>query len=208
LDAPPTTIATLLAPGTGQRDASPQTGPSAGLSAQADLRQRSEEGPELSAGLQAWNAGQTASAASASHSLGSAAESELSVALRAEGLGAVQLHTRVSGDAVGAAITVERREAHAALSGDLPALHQALSQRQLRLDNISLSQGSPPSGAGIGQGEGSGRQQHGAASRQSADAGPAAPLGEHLAEIEGPAAGLAFEAPSAFDSQGRLSVQA
>ena len=135
--------AILAMPGTpaaGSGDSQPGTPAAGPLPSQTALQQRSEDGPELSAGLQAWNGGNNASSAAvpSGHLAGTAAASEMNVALRAEGLGAVQLHARVTGDQVGAAITVERHEAHAALAGDLPALHQALSDRQLRLETLSL----------------------------------------------------------------------
>ena len=133
----PAILAMPGTPATGSGDSQPGTPAAGPLPSQTALQQRSEDGPELSAGLQAWNGGNNASPAAApsDHLAGTAAASEMNVALRAEGLGAVQVHARVTGDQVGAAITVERHEAHAALASDLPALHQALSDRQLRLEN-------------------------------------------------------------------------
>jgi flagellar hook-length control protein FliK len=187
----------------------PQSGAAAAesFSSRGALQQRTEDGPELSAGLQAWNGGQNAAAAGANasaHLAGNAQQSEMNVALRAEGMGAVQVHARVTGDQVGAAITVERHEAHAALASELPALHQALNERQLRLESVSVSQGS----AHLGAGDGAARQQpQGSGSQHSAYTGQAA----------APLAGAAETADlpdepaqpnTAFDSQGRLSVQA
>jgi flagellar hook-length control protein FliK len=203
----PAILAMPGTPATGSGDSQPGTPAAASLPSQTALQQRSEEGPELSAGLQAWNGGNNASSAAApsGHLAGTAAASEMNVALRAEGLGAVQLHARVTGDQVGAAITVERHEAHAALAGDLPALHQALSDRQLRLETLSLAQGSPHSGAGIGEGSGRQQQQGPAAQRPGPSGGAAASF---LGAAETTAPPEESATRTAFDSHGRLSVQA
>ena len=105
--------------------------------------------PEISAGLQAWNGGENlqGSVTQASHLVGKLGQSEMNIAMQGDALGAVQVHTHVSGDQVGAAITVERHDVHTLLINDLPALHQAFSDRQLRLENVSLSQGSLPCGS-------------------------------------------------------------
>jgi hypothetical protein len=172
------------------------------------LRERSEDGPELSPGLQAWNGGERASASGASSDrvTGSLAGAEMNVALRTEGLGAVQVRAHVTGDQVGAAITVERHDAHAALANDLPALHQALSERQLRVENVSLQQGSAHGGPGIG--DGAARQQHqgGPPARPSAFGGAAA--GFSGAAQDAGTTETSPENHTSFDSNGRLSVQA
>jgi flagellar hook-length control protein FliK len=177
-------------------------------SSHAALRERSEDGPELSPGLQAWNGGERASASTASSDrvTGSLAGAEMNVALRTEGLGAVQVRAHVTGDQVGASITVERHDAHAALANDLPALHQALSERQLRVENVFLQQGSAHAGSGIGDGAARQQQQGGTPPRPSASGGTAANfLG--AAQNTAPAE-TSTENYTAFDSNGRLSVQA
>jgi hypothetical protein len=172
------------------------------------LSERSEDGPELSPGLQAWNGGERVSASTVSSDrlAGSLAGAEMNVALRTEGLGAVQVRAHVTGDQVGAAITVERHDAHAALANDLPALHQALSERQLRVENLSLQQGSAHAGPGIGDGAARHQNQGGTPSRPS-------PFGGAGTGFLGAAqnAGTTDTSPenyTAFDSNGRLSVQA
>ncbi len=129
----------------------------------------------------------------------------MNVALRTEGLGAVQVRAHVTGDQVGAAITVERHDAHAALTSDLPALHQALSERQLCLENVSLQQGSAHGGPGIG--DGAARQQQGGTSPRPSPSGGAAAGFLGAAQNTG-AAEASPENYTAFDSNGRLSVQA
>jgi flagellar hook-length control protein FliK len=177
------------------------------LSSRTALQQRSEDGPELSTGLQAWNGGEPVSAGVVSSDpiAGTPAQSEMNVALRTEGLGAVQVRAHVTGDQVGAAITIERHDAHALLSSDLPSLHQALSDRQLRVESVSLFQSSPHAGAGVG--DGAGRQQNpdGTPQRSSHCGETVAPP---WGATENTPASDASETRSAFDSNGRLSVQA
>jgi flagellar hook-length control protein FliK len=205
--APSTIPAILAIPTTGHNDSKSGSASADAPSAQTAPQQPSEDGPELSAGLRAWNGGESAAVGTgpSDRLAGTLASSEMNVALRAEGLGAVQVHTRVTGDQVGAAITVEHRDAHAALTSDLPALHQALSHRQLRLENVSLSQGSPHAGSGAG--DRAGRQQHpGGASQRAAHSGGA--VASFLGAAESISAPEASETRTAFDSNGRLSVQA
>src|SRR5262249_45650012 len=71
----------------------------------------------------------------------SATHSEMRIAMQTDRLGTVELRARVTGDEVGAAIAVEKRDAHAALAAELPALQQALSERHLRVEHLSLLQG-------------------------------------------------------------------
>jgi hypothetical protein len=77
-----------------------------------------------------------------------AGQSEMRIAMQTENLGAIELHARITGDQVGAAIIVEKHDAHAALAVELPALQQALSDKQLRVDQVALTQGSLSSTAG------------------------------------------------------------
>ncbi len=176
-------------------------------SADAVRQQLAEQGPELSAGLQAWNGGEhlQGDVALASHLAGRAGQSEMNIAMQAEALGAVQVRTHVSGDQVQAAITVERRDAHAVLSSDLPALHQALNDRQLRLEGISVSQASFAGGAAISDGTGRQHPQDGTPQRPFA-------AGSRFAPVSKAPESLGFTEPSdartAFDSHGRLSVRA
>jgi hypothetical protein len=172
-------------------------------SSRTALQQRSEDGPELSVGLQAWNGGEKAAAGTAPAN--PLAGSEMNVALRTEGLGAVQLRAHVTGDQLGAAITVERHDAHALLSADLPALHQALSDRQLRVENLSLLQGSSHAGAGVGNNAGRQQSQDGTSPRLAHHGSAAAPF---VGAAESTLFSEAPENPTAFDSNGRLSVQA
>jgi hypothetical protein len=60
------------------------------------------------------------------------------IALQGDQFGAVELHAKMTGDQVSASISVEHRETHAMLSGELPLLHQLLNERQLRVNEIIL----------------------------------------------------------------------
>jgi flagellar hook-length control protein FliK len=165
----------------------------------------------LPAGLQAWNAGEglQAQVTGSVQLLEKLGRSEMNIALQAEALGAVQVHTHVSGDQVAASITVDRHDVHALLASDLPALHQALGDRQLRLDSISL-QHSALLGAGTAFGDNAARQQS-----QQGSSWQTPFQGESQAGVSLPATPmLNWEAPGfaearpIFDSQGRLSVRA
>jgi flagellar hook-length control protein FliK len=115
-------------------------------------------------------------------------------------LGNVQLHARVAGDEVGAAIAVEKRDAHAAIAVELPALQQALSAKQLRVDNVILSQGSLGSPAGDA-GRNS-QQQPPTTNRYSNNPSwAAAPKYLSAGRHDAPLSGI-------FDTQGRLNVHA
>ncbi len=127
------------------------------------------------------------------------------LALQGDALGAVQVRAHVSGDQVGATITVERHDVHAVLTSDLPALHQALNERQLRLENVSLQQSSLPTGTGVGDSAGRQHQQGGAPSRTVSSGGTAS---QFLGTAENAYLSEAPESRTVFDSNGRLSVRA
>jgi len=129
--------------------------------------------------------------------------SEMRIAMQTDKLGAVELHARVSGDEIGAAITVEKRDAHAALAVELPALQQALSDKQFRVDQITLLHSSLHSTTGDGSGQSQAQQgDRGTHRAQAAQS--------FLRHNSG--AFISFQAVTEnrgiFDSQGRLSVQA
>jgi flagellar hook-length control protein FliK len=115
-------------------------------------------------------------------------------------LGNVQLHARVAGDEVGAAIAVEKRDAHAAIAVELPALQQALSAKQLRVDNVILSQGSL--GSPSGDAGRNPQQQPSTTHRYSNNPSwTAAPKYLSAGRPDAPLSGI-------FDTQGRLNVHA
>jgi len=129
--------------------------------------------------------------------------SEMRIAMQTDKLGTVELHARVTGDEIGAAITVEKRDAHTALAVELPALQQALSDKQLRVDQIALLQGPLHSTTGDAgaqsQAQQGDRGLHRGQTGQSFLRDDSGALGSSQSAVE---------AWGIFDSQGRLSVQA
>jgi flagellar hook-length control protein FliK len=127
-----------------------------------------------------------------------AGRSEMRIAMDSDKLGPVELRARMVGDQVGAAITVEKRDAHAALAVELPALQQALSDKQLRVEQVTLLHASLGSTAGDA---GTARHDHGS--------GPHAALTPWSIGSGGISQMFAGAEPSGiFDSKGRLSVHA
>ena len=70
--------------------------------------------------------------------LGGQDQSQMRVELRTEALGAVQLTASMQGDRIGAAIGVQTPEARSWLVNELPALHLALHNQNLHLDNVAI----------------------------------------------------------------------
>ena len=170
------------------------------------LVRNSAENVQLSAALRAWNGGDNAQTrlVQSANLGGNIHESELNVALREGALGAVELHARVSGDVVGASIGVERHDAHAAIASELPALHQALHERQLRVGDVSVFQGPINSGGAAADGRAS--QHRESASQRPQTAESAGTQGSALPEIS--AFSESSDAGNVFDTNGRLSVRA
>jgi hypothetical protein len=161
---------------------------------------------ELPGGLQAWNGGENAQTrlVQSAHLAGRLDQSEMHIAMQTDKLGAVELRARVNGDQVGAAISVERHEAHAVLASELPALHQGLADRQLRIENITLFQGSFGSAA-AGDG-GAASQQRDAAAQHSTKSPWATSDSSGIPQV---IPGVwTSESRMIFDSNGRLSVRA
>jgi flagellar hook-length control protein FliK len=118
--------------------------------------------------------------------------------MQTDRLGTVELRARVTGDEVGAAITVEKRDAHAALAAELPALQQALSEKHLRVDQLSLLQGSLHSNPGDPD----------AQQRPQDRTRGVQPVNNSAAEQRIAPPAISSDANSYFDSNGRLSVRA
>jgi len=164
------------------------------------------ENVELSSGLQTWNGGDNAQTRliQSANLGGNLRSSEMNITLHAESLGPVELHTRIMEDVVGASIGVERHDAHAMIASELPALHQALNDRQLRVGDLSVFQGSVHSDGGTGDGRPS--QQREAAQQSPATTTWAAEENSTLPEIA--ALSESSDSGTLFDSNGRLSVRA
>jgi hypothetical protein len=69
------------------------------------------------------------------------ARGEMHLSMQTERLGAVELHTSVHGDQVGATIAVEKHDMQSLLSNALPQLHQALSDKNLVLQQVTIQHG-------------------------------------------------------------------
>jgi hypothetical protein len=128
-----------------------------------------------------------------------ASHTEMRIAMQTDKLGNVELRAHVSGESVGAAITVEKRDAHSLLAVELPALQQALAEKSLRVDQVALFQGSLNlNDSQSGRDE---RQQHATGTQQ----------GDKLWASQGSGflkLGLESAQGGAFDSSGRLNVHA
>jgi trimeric autotransporter adhesin len=126
---------------------------------------------------------------------------EMRVQLRTDAFGSMDIRATLEGGKVGAAIGVESAEAHSALLGQLPALQQSLSERQVQLDQISVVSSHEQSVTDFGTGAG----------KQNGD--PTA-SGGYRQQTGGPgrvsetASASASEAWQPEVSRGRLSVRA
>jgi len=163
--------------------------------------------PELSAGLQMWNGGDNAQTrlVQSAHLSEGAGQSEMSVALQSDSLGAVEVHAKVTGDHLGATIAIERHDAHQMIASDVSSLHDALSDRQFRIDRLTLFEGSLHSGAGANDGGPASQQREANPQRLPLpdDSGPATTDSNDFAWNAD-----ATDQKVIFDSNGRLSVQA
>jgi hypothetical protein len=156
-----------------------------------------------------WQTAQVAQDAAATRSVSDAqltqsgTHSEMRISMQSEKFGPIELHARVTGDEVGAAITVEKRDAHAALAAELPALHQALGEKQLRVEQVTLEQSSTHFlGGDCGAGSPSHQQQaRSTPQRGNAGSGP-------LRAIIPASFGVSRDAEEGVNAQGRLSIHA
>jgi hypothetical protein len=130
---------------------------------------------------------------------GNTAQSEIHLAMQADKLGTVELHARVTGEQVGAAIVVEKKEAHTALAVELPTLQQALSEKNLRVEHVWLTQSTLHAPAGDAGSTADQRPR----SQQRPSQHP-----EENDEVSPYLSATTMESNTIFDDQGRLSVRA
>jgi len=83
-----------------------------------------------------------ASVVNSAHIVVQPGQTEIRIEMQAESLGGVELRAHIAGDQIGASISVEHHDAQIALTTDLPALHNALAEKNLRLESLTVSQGS------------------------------------------------------------------
>ena len=130
-------------------------------------------------------------------------ETEMQVAFRSEALGSINLRAVARADAIDAAIGVERADVRAHLMRELPALEQALSERNLKVENITISQGSRGGGTALSSGSDSNSRDF---------AQPQQPLPYRSiadgAEFDpaNPESGMAQETPGLADGSTRLNL--
>ena len=130
--------------------------------------------------------------------LATSGHSEMRVAMDTDRLGSVELRARMIGDQLGAAITVEKRDVHAALAVELPVLQQALSDKHLRIEQVALVHGTT---SGNTQDAGTPAKQDQPGARHAANT----PWSLNSAPISSI---FRAEQKGIFDSYGRLSVHA
>jgi len=132
-------------------------------------------------------------------------QAEMRVELRTEALGAMQLTAFLEGDRMGAVIDVQTPAAHSWLVTELPALHQALSNQNLHLDNVSILDRSGTDGSlgGNSRGRGGFGSPSDEPPRSSAEQ---IPSGAQF--VNGVHASAEVETWPARSPSGRLSVRA
>ena len=79
-------------------------------------------------------------------------ETEMQVAFRSEALGSVNLRAVARENTIEAALGVERADVRAHLMSELPTLEQALAERNLKVQNITISHGSTGGGTALSSG--------------------------------------------------------
>ena len=133
---------------------------------------------------------------------GNNSHSEVRIAMQADQLGQVELHATLNGQQVGAAIIVEKKEAHVAMAVELPSLQQALEDKHLRVSEVILTQSTLHSTAGDAGNGGNApaEQRRGQAGTQYRQAG------QDSRYVSTPSGIL--ESTGVFDDHGRLSVRA
>jgi len=92
-----------------------------------------------------------ASVVSEARILDRSGQTEIRIEMQDHSLGGIELRAHIVGDQIGASIAVEHHDAQVMLTSELPALHTALNEKNLRVDIHSVSQGSMTSMNG-GQG--------------------------------------------------------
>lgn len=136
---------------------------------------------------------------------GQIAKSDIRIALQGGEFGPVELHAKMTGETFSASITVERRDSHAQLSVELPALHQALSDRQLRVSELQLFQNSLSSGGSFEDAANAEREE---SSSGQAGSQAATRIAGEGSMLSADALSERTDATRIFDSRGRLSVRA
>jgi flagellar hook-length control protein FliK len=93
----------------------------------------------------------------AAHIVDQPGQTEIRIEMQADSLGGIELRAHIAGDQIGASIAVEHHEAQLALASELPALHSALAEKNLRIETLSVTQGTFSSLSG-GHGQDAGQR--------------------------------------------------
>ena len=83
---------------------------------------------------------------------------EMRVTLQSDALGAVQLRAVAQAERIDASIGVERADVQSYLRNELPSLQQALNERNVRVEDINVTQNALSSGMALSSGQQSGPQ--------------------------------------------------
>jgi hypothetical protein len=161
---------------------------------------RSLETPQQAANMPNWGGGHFVTDA---RLIQAPALSEMRISMRSDQLGSVEVRAHSVGDEMGAAITVEKRDAHTALSIELPALQQSLTDKHINVTRVVLTQGSLNSTTG---------DSHASPQQGERNASNTPFASAYLNKSEA-AAGVMYSTHSVepaviFNSHGRLSVHA
>jgi flagellar hook-length control protein FliK len=79
---------------------------------------------------------------SQAHLLGASGAAEMRISVNTETLGPIELRATSEKDRIGAVIAAAKPETQELLNSELPTLHQALSERNLQVQQLTVSQGS------------------------------------------------------------------
>ena len=143
--------------------------------------------------------GESRPTVSAAHLTDHAGQTEIRIEMQADSLGGVELRAHINGDQIGASISAEHHDTQLLLVNELPSLHSALAEKNLRVDLLTVSQGMPSSmGGGLGSGE-----EH----RWFSQSNPK-PAYSIQNEVPLPAEEIAAQSMNSGNLAGRLSVLA
>lgn len=119
----------------------------------ADTGPGANTGTALQQSLATPGADGTISVISAARTMDHSGGTEVRIEMQSDSLGSVELRAHVSGNQIGASIAVEHHDAEVMLSTELPALHSALIEKNIRVDTLVVSQGAHASMGGGPGGE-------------------------------------------------------
>jgi Flagellar hook-length control protein FliK len=128
--------------------------------------------------------------------------SEMRISVRTDQLGSVEVRAHSVGDEIGAAIMVEKRDAHTALAIELPALQQSLTDKHINVARVVLTQGSLNSTKGDSHPSPQGERQSSGSTFVNAY------LNKDATVVEVTSPTLSGLSKVIFNSHGRLSVHA